>query len=147
VTEKLHASVDVPERTVVVAPVGGTVVDVKFKTIGGVVQRGEPIMSIVPSSDELIIEAHVTQVDRKAVHSGPSASIRRSSSPPRRRGRGSVACATANTPTPPRLRAALVLSEPHIRRGLRLAFLAHDIVEAIIEGRRSATPRNGRPLR
>src|SRR5215831_17374164 len=67
VTEKLLASADVLQRTVVVAPVSGTVVDVKFKTIGGVVQRGEPIMSIVPSSDELIIEAQVTQVDRKAV--------------------------------------------------------------------------------
>jgi HlyD family secretion protein len=75
VTEKLVASADVLQRTVVVAPVSGTVVDVKFKTIGGVVQRGEPIMSVVPSSDELIIEAQVTQVDRKAVHSGLQAQI------------------------------------------------------------------------
>ena len=52
----MHASADVLQRTVVVAPVSGTVVDVKFKTVGGVVQRGRPIMSIVPSSDELIIE-------------------------------------------------------------------------------------------
>jgi HlyD family secretion protein len=51
------------------------VVDVKFKTVGGVVQRGEPIMSIVPSSDELIIEGHVTPLDRKAVHSGLQAQI------------------------------------------------------------------------
>jgi HlyD family secretion protein len=75
VTEKLLGSADVLQRTVVIAPVSGTVVDVKFKTIGGVVQRGEPIMSIVPSSDELIIEAQVTQVDRKAVHSGLQAQI------------------------------------------------------------------------
>jgi HlyD family secretion protein len=32
-------------------------------------------MSIVPLSDELIIEAHVTQLDRKAVHSGLEAQI------------------------------------------------------------------------
>src|SRR6516165_4525978 len=75
VTEKLQASADVLQRTVVVAPVSGTVVDVKFKTVGGVVQRGEPIMSIVPSSDELIIEGHVTPLDRKAVHSGLQAQI------------------------------------------------------------------------
>ena len=75
VTEKLHASADVLQRTVVVAPVSGTVVDVKFKTVGGVVQRGEPIMSIVPSSDELIIEGRVTPLDRKAVHSGLQAQI------------------------------------------------------------------------
>jgi membrane fusion protein, type I secretion system len=75
VTEKLHASADVLQRTVVVAPVGGTVVDVKFKTVGGVVQRGEPIMSIVPSGDELIIEGRLTPLDRKAVHSGLQAQI------------------------------------------------------------------------
>ena len=75
VTEKLHTSADVLQRTVVVAPVSGTVVDVKFKTVGGVVQRGEPIMSIVPSSDELIIEGRVTPLDRKAVHSGLQAQI------------------------------------------------------------------------
>ena len=75
VTEKLHASADILQRTVVVAPVSGTVVDVKFKTVGGVVQRGEPIMSIVPSGDELIIEGHLTPLDRKAVHSGLQAQI------------------------------------------------------------------------
>ena len=42
VNEKLQASADVVKRTVVTAPVNGTVVDVKFRTIGGVVQRGEP---------------------------------------------------------------------------------------------------------
>lgn len=70
VTEKLQSSADVVKRTVVVAPVSGTVVDVKFKTIGGVVQRGEPLMSIVPEGDELIIEARLTPLDVKAVHSG-----------------------------------------------------------------------------
>jgi len=75
VTEKLQASADVVKRTVVVAPVSGTVVDVKFKTIGGVVQRGEPIMSIVPADDELIIEARLTPLDVKAVHGGLEAQI------------------------------------------------------------------------
>ena len=75
VNEKLQASADVVKRTVVAAPVNGTVVDVKFKTIGGVVQRGEPIMSIVPAGDELIIEARLTPLDAKAVHSGLEAKI------------------------------------------------------------------------
>jgi HlyD family secretion protein/epimerase transport system membrane fusion protein len=75
VTEKLHASADVLQRTVVIAPVSGTVVDVKFKTIGGIVQRGEPIMSIVPSGDELIVEARLTPLDIKAVHSGLRAKV------------------------------------------------------------------------
>jgi HlyD family secretion protein len=75
VTEKLHASADILQRTVVVAPVSGTVVDVKFRTVGGVVQRGEPIMSIVPSGDELMIEGRLTPLDRKAVHAGLQAQI------------------------------------------------------------------------
>jgi membrane fusion protein, type I secretion system len=75
VTEKLQASADVVRRTVVAAPVNGTVVDIKFKTIGGVVQRGEPIMSIVPAGDELIVEARLTPLDVKAVHSGLEAQI------------------------------------------------------------------------
>jgi HlyD family secretion protein len=76
VNEKLQASADVVKRTVVAAPVKGTVVDVKFRTIGGVVQRGEPIMSIVPAGDELIIEARLQPTDVKAVHSGLDANIR-----------------------------------------------------------------------
>jgi HlyD family secretion protein len=76
VNEKLQASADIVKRTVVVAPVNGTVVDVKFKTIGGVVQRGEPIMSIVPAGDELIIEARLTPLDVKAVHGGLEAQVR-----------------------------------------------------------------------
>ena len=75
VTEKLQSSADVVRRTVVTAPVNGTVVDIKFKTVGGVVQRGEPIMSIVPAGDELIVEARLTPVDVKAVHSGLEAQI------------------------------------------------------------------------
>jgi HlyD family secretion protein/epimerase transport system membrane fusion protein len=76
VNEKLQASADVVKRTEVIAPVNGTVVEIKFRTIGGVVQRGEPIMSIVPESDEMIIEARLQPRDVKAVHSGLEAKVR-----------------------------------------------------------------------
>jgi HlyD family secretion protein/epimerase transport system membrane fusion protein len=49
--------------------------NLKFKTIGGVVQRGETIMEIVPSNDALIIEARITPIDVKAVHKGLPAKI------------------------------------------------------------------------
>jgi HlyD family secretion protein len=75
VSEKMLASADVVRRTVVAAPVDGTVVDIKFKTLGGVVQRGEPILSIVPVGDELIVEARLTPVDVKAVHAGLEARL------------------------------------------------------------------------
>jgi HlyD family secretion protein/epimerase transport system membrane fusion protein len=76
VNEKLQASADVVKRTVAIAPVNGTVVDIKFRTIGGVVQRGESIMSIVPEGDEMIIEARLQPRDVKAVQSGFEAKVR-----------------------------------------------------------------------
>ena len=76
VNEKLQASADVVRRTVVAAPVNGTVVDIKFRTIGGVVQRGDHIMSIVPEGDEMIIEARLQPRDVKSVHSGLEANVR-----------------------------------------------------------------------
>ena len=75
VNEKLLASADVVRRTVVPAPVDGTVTDIKFRTLGGVVQRGEPILSIVPAGDELIVEARLTPLDVKAVHAGLEARL------------------------------------------------------------------------
>jgi HlyD family secretion protein len=75
VLEKMRASADVLKRMVVTAPVGGKVVNLKFKTIGGVVQRGESILEIVPSDDTLVIDAHVTPLDVKAVHKGLQAQV------------------------------------------------------------------------
>ncbi|HET7910720.1 MAG TPA: HlyD family type I secretion periplasmic adaptor subunit [Pseudolabrys sp.] len=73
--EKLRSSEDVLKRTVVTAPIGGTVVNSNFKTIGGVVEKGRPILEIVPLGDALIIEARVTPHDVKAVHNGLNAQI------------------------------------------------------------------------
>jgi HlyD family type I secretion membrane fusion protein len=64
--ERLAAQRDVRERLVIGAPVAGTVVDLAFHTIGGVVKPGDRIMDIVPAGDELIVEAQVAPqyVDR-----------------------------------------------------------------------------------
>jgi len=73
--EKMRSSEDVLKRTVVSAPISGTVVNLNFKTIGGVVEKGRPILEIVPSNDALVIEARVTPLDVKAVHTGLDAQI------------------------------------------------------------------------
>ncbi len=57
--EQLTAARDVLDRTVLRAPVRGTVIGVKVTTIGGVVQPGQPLMDIVPTDDDLIISAQV----------------------------------------------------------------------------------------
>lgn len=75
VNERLFASKDVLNRTVVTAPVSGTVVNLRFKTEGGVVQKGEPIMDIVPSEDMLLIDARVSPNDIDVVYQGLPAQV------------------------------------------------------------------------
>ena len=75
VDQRLEASKDILNRTVVTAPVSGTVVNLRLKTEGGVVQRGEPIMEIVPSEDTLLIDARISPNDVDVVHSGLPAQV------------------------------------------------------------------------
>jgi HlyD family secretion protein len=79
VKERLFASRDTLKRTMVTAPVSGTVLNLRFKTEGGVVQRGEPILDIVPSDDTLLIDARVSPIDIDVVHPGLSAQVHLSS--------------------------------------------------------------------
>jgi HlyD family secretion protein/epimerase transport system membrane fusion protein len=51
------------------------VVNLKFKTESGVVQRGEPILDIVPSDDVLLIDARISPIDIDVVHVGLSAQV------------------------------------------------------------------------
>lgn len=73
--QKLQASRDVLARTVVRAPVGGKILNMKFKTIGGVVQRGEVILDIVPLDDKLLIDARVSPNDIDIVRAGLTATV------------------------------------------------------------------------
>lgn len=75
VRERLSASEDILKRTVVTAPVAGSVVNMRFKTEGGIVRQGEAILDIVPSEDALLIDARVPVVDIDVVHEGLSAQI------------------------------------------------------------------------
>lgn len=75
VTERLLASKDILTRTSVTAPIGGTVVGLRFKTEGGVIQKGEPILDIVPAEEILLIDARVAPTDIDAVRPGLSAQV------------------------------------------------------------------------
>jgi HlyD family secretion protein/epimerase transport system membrane fusion protein len=55
--------------------VSGTVVGLSFKTHGGVIQPGEPILDIVPADDDLLIDARVAPVDIDVVHPGLRAKV------------------------------------------------------------------------
>lgn len=58
--ERLAGQSDTQDRLTVRAPVAGTVVDLAFHTLGGVVKPGDRLMDIVPAEDELIVEARVS---------------------------------------------------------------------------------------
>lgn len=61
--ETNKASQDRVTRSVVRSPVRGTVNQVKVSTIGGVVQPGQDLITIVPLDDTLLIEANVKPSD------------------------------------------------------------------------------------
>jgi membrane fusion protein, protease secretion system len=58
-TERVEAQRDLHSRLSIRAPVSGTVVDVAFHTVGGVIKPGERIVDIVPDGDDLVVEARV----------------------------------------------------------------------------------------
>lgn len=63
ISERLNSSRDILERTAIVAPVSGKVVNSRFKTTGGVVKAGEAIMDIVPTGERLLIDVHISPRD------------------------------------------------------------------------------------
>jgi HlyD family secretion protein len=75
VTEKLNSSADILKRTVITAPLGGTVLNMRFKTEGGVLKPADPILDIVPAEDMLLIDARVSPIDIDVVHAGLTAKV------------------------------------------------------------------------
>jgi HlyD family secretion protein/epimerase transport system membrane fusion protein len=75
VSERLYASADVLQRTVVTAPVSGHIANMKFKSVGGVVGSGEPILDIVPTEEQLLIDAKVAPNDIDVVAIGMKADV------------------------------------------------------------------------
>lgn len=74
--ERIRAAGDKVERADILAPTDGVVLGLAVHTIGGVVRAGESILSVVPQSTELLIEAQISPVDIDRVHKGQAANIR-----------------------------------------------------------------------
>jgi len=73
--ERQKTSNDVLARTEIRSPITGSVMNLKFHTIGGVVKPGEPIMDIVPAHETLLIEAKLSPLDIDVVHTGLNAQV------------------------------------------------------------------------
>jgi HlyD family type I secretion membrane fusion protein len=73
--ERLSALRDTFARLSIRAPVSGTVVDLAFHTVGGVIKPGDRILDIVPEGDDLIVEAQVAPQYVDRVHAGLPADV------------------------------------------------------------------------
>ncbi len=63
-------------RTRIVAPESGMVIGLSVHTVGGVVGAGTPLLDIVPTNAELVVEARIAPIDIDRVAIGRHADIR-----------------------------------------------------------------------
>jgi epimerase transport system membrane fusion protein len=73
--QQLTAAQDRLDRSRIRSPIDGTVVGLKVHTVGGVVGPGEPIMEVVPSREELVVQAVVDPRDIEQVQVGLPAHV------------------------------------------------------------------------
>lgn len=73
---RLEPSRDAVRRQAVTAPIAGIVVDLKVFTVGGVVERGAPLLDIVPDDDGLVVEVRLGVDDVQHARAGMPADIR-----------------------------------------------------------------------
>ena len=74
--ERLRAAEDVLARTEIRAPLGGTVVDLRVHSAGGVIASGAPLLDIVPQDQRLVVEAKIDPKDIDVVRDGIDAQVR-----------------------------------------------------------------------
>jgi HlyD family secretion protein len=75
IDEAMVATGDILRRTDVVAPNAGVVLNLRFKTVGGVIKPGDVLMDIVPIDDELIVEARLSPLDIESIVVGMPAKV------------------------------------------------------------------------
>jgi HlyD family type I secretion membrane fusion protein len=62
-------------RTVITAPMAGTVMNLHVSTTTGVVKPGEPLLDLVPNDVRLVIDARIKPTDMDIVHAGQAARV------------------------------------------------------------------------
>ena len=74
--ENASAREDAFKRTTLRAPMKGVVKNVQVTTVGGVIQAGQAIMEIVPTEDEMLVEAYVKPADVAFLKVGQAATVK-----------------------------------------------------------------------
>ncbi|TIR60242.1 MAG: HlyD family type I secretion periplasmic adaptor subunit, partial [Mesorhizobium sp.] len=72
---QLPSREDMLIRTVIRAPIDGTVMNVRINTETGVVAPGQPLLDIVPDGNHLVIDARVRPTDIERIKPGMSARV------------------------------------------------------------------------
>lgn len=75
-SQRMRKFKDSLQRTIIRSPVDGVVKRLHFVTIGGVVRAGDTIVDVVPSSDRLVVEAHLPISDIGYVQVGQDAVVK-----------------------------------------------------------------------
>lgn len=75
IEQDLESGEDVLRRTVIASPMDGIVLDMRVRTVGGIVRPGETIMEVVPVDDDMIIVARLSPRDIDLVHQGLEARV------------------------------------------------------------------------
>lgn len=65
--EKLSATIDILNRTVIKAPQSGIITGLKYNTIGGIIPPGSTIMEIIPNDHDMVIEAKIIPNNIEAI--------------------------------------------------------------------------------
>tara|TARA_R110002096_G_scaffold43420_7_gene117077 strand:- start:1796 stop:3076 length:1281 start_codon:yes stop_codon:yes gene_type:complete len=76
VEERLNSAQDILNRSVIVAPVAGEILNLRFTTQGGVVRPGEAILEIVPEVGEVTALVRIRPNERAAVYAGQAVRTR-----------------------------------------------------------------------
>jgi HlyD family type I secretion membrane fusion protein len=74
--QQIATAQDVMERTRINSPIDGTVVNLQVHSLDGVIQSGQSLMEIVPSDDELVVEAYIDPNDIDDIAVGLPADVR-----------------------------------------------------------------------
>lgn len=73
--EEQNAGLDILKRTVIRAPLAGTVMNLQARTESGVVEPGQPLRDIVPNNSGVIIDAKVRPTDIERIRPGMHARV------------------------------------------------------------------------
>jgi len=77
--ENASAREDALMHTTIKSPMKGVVKNVQVTTVGGVIQAGQPILEIVPTEDEMLVEAYVKPSEVAFLKVGQKAVVKLSS--------------------------------------------------------------------